>query len=142
MAATDSSSKRRVRALPSAGLLAAALLAAASPWAAAQSQGGPGWLDVADRYASALSAHDPAALQAVTTPELWALLEPKVAGAAGGCGVLSTADLVQHGSLLRPGYARVLILCRFPNGTEEFVSVTVKEVGAGTWKVCGGYHGP
>jgi len=96
---------------------------------------------VAAAYAQALSNADAQALQAVCTPQLWARLQPAFAQGAPAAGSLGVYEPGQAaGALAKPGYYVVYLLCRHPDGVEDVVLCTLKEVG-GDWKVCGGPTG-
>lgn len=109
-------------------------------YAAGPARGAPNtpWLGVAGQFAAALSAGDQNALATITTPEFHARLVAALGSGSGPrCG-LSNAGLSQNGALLSSDRALVQLLCRHPDGVEEFVSVTLHDTGSG-WRVCGGF---
>ncbi len=115
-------------------------LVAIGLYTAGQARGAPEmpWLDVAAQFAVALSNGDQSALATITTPEFHArIVDALGSGSAPRCA-LSGAGLSQNGSLLSSDRALVQLLCRHPDGVEEFVSVTLHNTGSG-WRVCGGF---
>lgn len=124
-----------VLAVVLAGLLGAGWFQAAD----VRAQGAPPtpWLAVAHDFASALATGDLSRVASYTTAEYQARLVSSLAGQPPGCA-LSGDGLVQNGALLRADYAAVQLLCRHPDGVEEFVTLTVRLTASG-WRVCGGF---
>ena len=90
----------------------------------------------AQAFASGLCAADGAAVQAVVTPELWARLQPSFGNAQpGSFGHMQIIHA--HQMINMSGYTVVSMLWRHPDGVEDVVLLTLKDVG-GSWRVCGG----
>lgn len=112
----------------------------ASEEARRTSSSDPAWVPVAEGYCEALSQADAAGAEAVTTSAFWGRISPAFDGgpAPGAFGTITTQGLEQHGRSLRAGYVEVTALCAYPDGVEELVEITLKDVG-GEWRVAGGF---
>ena len=98
-----------------------------------------GLMSTAEAYAAAVNASNGPAVQGLVTPELWARIAPTFASNPPP-GSLCALTVGQAAPLGAANYGAVYMVCRHPDGVEDIVLLTFKQVNGG-WKACGGPTG-
>lgn len=91
--------------------------------------------EAAQRFVDGVNGGNGTAVQAVVTPPLWGRLAPAFSGVSPGA--FGSLEVTQVGlSANRSDFTSIQVLWHQPDGVEDLVTVTLKQVGS-EWRVSG-----